>query len=261
MAGKTTKFGVYSMDFDENRKQTEKVFMGILGAMLFSLGGVLLWVLLWYAGSVAGLAGLVTLILAVNGYKILGKKLTRRGLIIAIVVTVLALIFAWMLSITIDVLQAFSEGYKAGEVKVMPTFFQAFAYGMLRVFTDKAVMGSYLMSLVIGLALAALASVFYVKPLFQKIKEADKRAEGQIVVNDPDGYVEEEPAASDVEPGYALIGAANDEASTAEAAVEAAVEAAADEAADAAEKAVNDAAAEAEQIITDTENTITQTEE
>lgn len=239
MAGQTKKFGSFSMDFDENRKQTEKVFMGILGAMLFSLGGVLLWVLLWYAGFIAGLAGLVTLILAVNGYRILGKKLTKRGLIIAIVVTVLALIFAWMLSITIDVMQAFREGYEAGEVTVMPTFFQAFAFGVLTVFTDSSVMGSYLMSLVIGLALTGVASVFYVKPLFQKLKEADQKSEGQIVVNDPGGYVEEEQTADNDEPGYAVIGAP----------------------ADAAEEALNEAAAETEQIITDKENTITQTEE
>jgi hypothetical protein len=186
MAEGEKRAGVF--DFEKNKDAKEKVFMGILGAILFSLGGVAVWVLLWYVGFIAGLAGLLTVVLAVNGYKVLGKKLTKRGLIIAIIVAIVMIIFAWMISITIDVMQAFKEGYKAGEIDVMPTVLQAFAFGLITVFTNAKVAGSYILELVIGLALTALASFFYVKPLFKKLKEAEAEngPAGQTVVNDAD---------------------------------------------------------------------------
>ena len=171
------KFGISKMNFEENRNAREKAFQGILGAFLFGLAGGALWVLLWQIGFIAPVAGLITAILAVNGYVFFGRKFSKRGVIIALVVAVIVLIIATLVSMTFDVLSAFREGYKAGTYNRMPTFVQAFAFGMLTMFDTPSILLEYLMYLVFGLVIGGFGVFIYLRPFFAKLKEYEAQGE------------------------------------------------------------------------------------
>ncbi|MBP5781380.1 MAG: hypothetical protein J6X34_09135 [Clostridia bacterium] len=170
------KFGISKINFEENRNAKEKVFQGILGALLFGLGGGVLWVLLWQVGFIAPLAGLLTVILALNGYVFFGRKLSKRGIVLSIIISVLILIIATIVSMTLDVLTAFRDLYKAGEIEKMPTFSQAFAFGMLTIIETPSVSLDYLMYLVFGLVIGGFGAFFYLKPILAKLKEYDAKS-------------------------------------------------------------------------------------
>ena len=67
----------------------ENVVGGIVGAVLGSLLGVLCIVLLSQLGYVAALSGVVMALGVLKGYEMLGGKLTKRGIIICVVVMLL----------------------------------------------------------------------------------------------------------------------------------------------------------------------------
>ncbi len=167
------KFGISKIDFEENRNAQEKVFQGILGAFLFGLAGGVLWVILWRIGFIAPIAGLITAILAVNGYVFFGRKFSKRGVVLALIAAVIVLIIAMLVSMTFDVLLAFREGYKAGNYDRMPTFVQAFAFGMLTMFGTPSILLEYLMYLVFGLVIGGFGTFMYLRPFFAKMKEIE----------------------------------------------------------------------------------------
>lgn len=82
------------------------VGMGILGAVLFSLIGCAVWVLIGSLGYISYLGGLVLSFLTITGYKLLGKKFDITGVIICAVVVALAVfvsnIFTEALLISMD---------------------------------------------------------------------------------------------------------------------------------------------------------------
>lgn len=75
--------------------------LGLLGAVLGTLAGGLLWFVFFQLGFIAGLAGAVMVIGAVTGYQKLGGHLDKKGAVISILVTVLAIYlvnrFCWAL--------------------------------------------------------------------------------------------------------------------------------------------------------------------
>lgn len=72
--------------------RNENVLNGIVGAFLFSLGGVVLYFILYQLNYIAGLVGFVTFTLANLGYGVFtgtkGKN-SMKGVIVSIVVTVI----------------------------------------------------------------------------------------------------------------------------------------------------------------------------
>lgn len=70
----------------EKAKKKENMVGGIVGAVLGSLVGVLSIVLLSQLGYVAALSGAVMAIGVLKGYELLGGRLTKKGIVISIVV-------------------------------------------------------------------------------------------------------------------------------------------------------------------------------
>ena len=100
--------------------RSENVLGGIVGACIFSLGGCLLYFLVYQLGYIAAICGIVTYVLAVFGYQLFsGKKETAKGMIISLLITLLALALAEYLCIAYEIYDAYRLDYDI-------TFFDAF---------------------------------------------------------------------------------------------------------------------------------------
>lgn len=67
----------------------ENVISGIVGAFLGSLIGVVVIVLLDQLGYVAALSGIVMGVCTLKGYELLGGKLSKRGVVISVLIMIL----------------------------------------------------------------------------------------------------------------------------------------------------------------------------
>jgi hypothetical protein len=89
----------------------ENFIAGLVGAVLFSLAGVVIWFIIYQLGYIAGIAGIVTIVCAHKGYEIFGKVLSLKGLIAGIVVAVAMIYVAEYICLGYDVYVAFKEEY------------------------------------------------------------------------------------------------------------------------------------------------------
>jgi len=109
--------------------QKENYILGILGALLFSLGGVVVYFGLFQLDFISGISGWIMFILARFGYGIFtktAKKITVASMITAIIVTVIMIFVAEYVSVTFymftefkDLGVTFLEAFKA-----MPGFLE-----------------------------------------------------------------------------------------------------------------------------------------
>ena len=158
---------------------TENVLLGTLGALLFALGGGVVWVLISQVGFIAGIAGLLTIFLAITGYKKFGKKLTRRGIIICIIISIIVILLASFISLTIDVLSAYRQYKNEGLIDRMPTFVQAAAIGIQLLFQEPDFALQYFGQLALGLLFCIISSVFYIRVQLQNVKNEKEREANQ----------------------------------------------------------------------------------
>ena len=70
----------------------ENVISGIVGAFLGSLIGVVVIVLLDQLGYVAALSGIVMGVCTLKGYELLGGKLSKRGVVISVLIMICKLL-------------------------------------------------------------------------------------------------------------------------------------------------------------------------
>lgn len=92
----------------------ERVALGFLGALLFSLAGTAVYVFFCYEGYYPWPAGGAAPVAAILGYGIFsGKKGSGKGLIAATVFSVLALLLGAYLSLVIDLHNALQEEHMA----------------------------------------------------------------------------------------------------------------------------------------------------
>ena len=87
----------------------ESIVMGIVGAFLGSLLGALCIIIVSQMGYVAALSGLVMAICTLKGYEMLGGKLTKKGIIIAILIMIVMTYAADRLDWAIVVAREFEE--------------------------------------------------------------------------------------------------------------------------------------------------------
>lgn len=136
----------------------ENVVAGIVGAFLFALVGGILWFLIYMLGFVAGIAGLVGVILAIKGYEIFAGKLSIKGVIIASVIALGVLVLAWYLCIGRDIYVAYQELYAEGEVPEALSFSESVqAIPFFMEDTETAV--ACFTDLAFGLVFALVASI------------------------------------------------------------------------------------------------------
>ena len=105
----------YQPEPDNGIVDNGNVGMGIVGAALLSLAGVVLYFIIYQIGYVAGICGFVMFTLATLGYNKFAKPQTKNpmlGIIIAAVVTIVMLFVAEYISMAYALYDGFQElGY------------------------------------------------------------------------------------------------------------------------------------------------------
>lgn len=150
-------------------QKKEKVFAGILGALLFSLAGGIVWFLLYQVGFLAAISGIVGVFCAIKGYGIFGKRESVKGVIISTVMAFIVIVIAWYLCIGYDIYSAYQEWFAAGDIDFTVSFFDAIGEVPL-FFEDSELATAYLKDLGIGLLFCVIGAFGYVKAAIGKAK-------------------------------------------------------------------------------------------
>lgn len=82
---------------------------GILGAVVGSIPGILLWILLGYIGYTASIVGFVIAFGILFGYNLLGGTLEKTGIIICIVVLLIAIYVGEHMTWSVVIYKALKE--------------------------------------------------------------------------------------------------------------------------------------------------------
>lgn len=139
-------------------KPHENVALGILGAFLFSLAGGIVYFVLYQFGYLAALSGIVAVVCAMYGYKIFAKGESRKSVVIAVIMSFIAIIFAWYGCLAKDVYDAYAEWYQSGEIDYTVNYTTAFLNAYI--FLDDAdVARSYYADLVVSLFLSIVGCI------------------------------------------------------------------------------------------------------
>lgn len=104
-------------------KEPSNPITGIIGALVGSLLGVALWIIIFHLGYIASLAGLAIIICALKGYEILGRSLDKKGVIItsiiALVMVFVANHMAWTVECYLEIKDYFEVSFNE-TLKWMP---------------------------------------------------------------------------------------------------------------------------------------------
>ncbi len=148
----------------------ENILAGIVGALLFSLVGGIVWFLLYQIGFIAAISGIIGVVCAIKGYAIFGKRESVKGVIISTVIAFLVIVIAWYLCLSYDVYRAYQEWYANGEVDFTLTFFESISNAHIFL-TEAEIAVAYLKDLGIGLIFCVGGAFGYVKAAIGKVKK------------------------------------------------------------------------------------------
>lgn len=133
----------------------ENILAGFVGAFLFSLGGGVLYFLLYQMGFIAGICGLVTFVLANFGYgRLSGNKKgdSIPGLVASIIMLILVIFLAEYLCVAYEIYRVYSDELFEitffDVVRVMPDFL-----------SEGEILSAFIGDLVFAYALGAVASI------------------------------------------------------------------------------------------------------
>ena len=147
-------------------------WMGLLGAVLGTLVGLIPWVLLARAGYFASIAGFLIGLCAKKGYELFRGKLGRPKLAVLIVCSVLGVVLAQYVDIWIQVaIELDGYFFSFGELTSITTQL---------ILTEPEVLTPFLLNLVLGLVFA-LAGLWGV---FAQTKQEVDMASGKMTVLD-----------------------------------------------------------------------------
>ena len=97
------------LDYSEQvtLQTTENVFLGMLGAFLGSLVGVLAIVIIGQLGYVAFVSGIVMGVATIKGYELFARRLSKKGAVISIIIILLMTYFANQLDWAISIIRVY----------------------------------------------------------------------------------------------------------------------------------------------------------
>lgn len=108
-------------------EKKENMLMGIIGALVGSLAGVAVIMLLSKLGFVASVSGAVMSFCTIFMYEKLGHKLSKKGLIICVIVVIAMTYVAHNLTYTLEMYKYLVEnGYKPSFTKIFFKFYDAY---------------------------------------------------------------------------------------------------------------------------------------
>lgn len=158
----------------------ENVALGILGAFLFSLAGGVVYFVLYQFGYLAALSGIVAVVCAMYGYKIFAKGESRKGVVIAVIMSFIAIVLAWYGCLAKDVYDAYAEWYQSGEIDYTVSYTTAFlnAYIFL---DDAEVARPYFADLAVSLFLSIVGCIgMFVRKSADKKQSKKSKAKKEI---------------------------------------------------------------------------------
>lgn len=105
--------------YNNSQRKRGKLIRGTIGAILGSLIGVAVWVLINQLGYLSALAGCIMVVCALKGYEIFGKALDTKGVVIACLVSVFMVLFAERVSLAIEIYNAYNH---VGRMNILEAF-------------------------------------------------------------------------------------------------------------------------------------------
>ena len=149
----------------------ENVLLGVLGAFLFALAGGALWFVLYLVGFIAAISGLVGVICAIKGYSLFAKKESVKGIVIAVVMTLLVIVIAWYFCLSYDAYIAHQQWFEEGEIDYTITFLDALL-GSHIYLSDPDIGPGYWGDLALGLLFCVIGGGSYVVNKIRNAKAA-----------------------------------------------------------------------------------------
>ena len=129
--------------------------LGIVGALAGSLIGVLVWVIIYKMGFVAGITGFIMSVCCFKGYEMLGGRIDKKGVWIAVAIAIVMLGAAELISVGLEIYDVFGEMYgisMADAFRAIPAFLE-----------EPEIMGPIVKDLLFGYVFMAAASFSYIK--------------------------------------------------------------------------------------------------
>lgn len=134
----------------------ENVLAGVIGSFLFSLAGAVLWFIVYQLGVIAAICGLVTVICAINGYRIFARTLSMKGIVISIVISVFMIALAEYSCVAYEIYKVYSAEYTI-------SFFDAFRSVFNFMAASRELTGAVVKDLLFGYVLGAVGSFAYIR--------------------------------------------------------------------------------------------------
>lgn len=164
----------------------ENVFLGVIGALLFSLAGALVYFILNRVGYIASLSALVGAYCACFGYGLFTrKKGTKAGIISAAAATVIVMVLAVVFCLAFDLYEYVGDKY--ANVKLMDALRDtvrslfdsdySIEYGFYVFTIDKSV---FVRDLIATLVFTALGIAGFIGGQRNKKKAAQQAAQAQV---------------------------------------------------------------------------------
>lgn len=152
----------YSQQFadGEVHENKPKLMLGTIGAIVGAALGSVLWVVIFYFGYVASIAGIAIIFCAYKGYTLLSKQKGKIGAIIATIVSVIMLCIAHYFAWGLDIHRAFSPDYDI-------TLWDALMSTHVFIF-DPEYLFDFFKDLIIGFLLIGVGFFYYVRADMKK---------------------------------------------------------------------------------------------
>ncbi|MGT2772467.1 hypothetical protein [Streptococcus marimammalium] len=83
-----------NIDLQKEAQKTENVIAGVVGALLGSLIGVIAIVIIGQLGYVSIISGVIMGVSTISGYELLGKRLSKKGIAISVIIMLLMIYVA-----------------------------------------------------------------------------------------------------------------------------------------------------------------------
>ena len=162
--------GLRIEEVDELSESKEKVALGVLGALLFSLIGCIFWVVLYYYTFFAPICGIAIFVFAIIGYRLFAKKASTKSIVVAFAVAFVAVLVSCYLSLAIDVYYAYQDWYEQGETDLQVSLFQALRYSY-QFYADSGVLLSYLKEFGLGMVFCILGAAAFIIDAVKKHRD------------------------------------------------------------------------------------------
>lgn len=148
----------------QGKKKKTNLAAGIVGAVFGSLIGVACWVLIYQLGYIAGLTGFVMMVCCMKGFELLGGRLSRAGVIVSILISIVMLFAAEYLTVGIEIYKMMKEYYSSVSlfegIRAVPSYLADSSVG-------PDLWGAMIKDLLMGYVFMVLASISFIRQSFK----------------------------------------------------------------------------------------------